>query len=212
MILKMKKFDKTFEEDLEKTIADIEEKTSVEVVVAIAPNSDSYVDAYFKGGLLALIVMLLFLLYSPVFFSETFVPVDLAGAFGVGASIVWLFPPIKRRLVSDKRKERYVNAGANSYFLENKLDETIERTAFLVYISVFEKKCRLIADKGILAVLPAGIWKEIEISFQKQFSKTVLPQTILEILPGVTQPFSEYLPPAEDNIDELSNRLRRVEC
>lgn len=211
MILKMKRFDKTFEENLEKAITDIEKKTSVEVVVALTPNSDSYVDAYFKGGLLALIVMLLFLLYSPVFFSETFVPLDLAGAFGVGALIVWLFPPIKRLMISDKRKEGYVNAGANSYFLENKLDETIERTAFLVYISVFEKKCRLIADKGILAALPAGVWKEIEISFQKQFSKTVLPQTILELLPGVTQPFSEYLPPAEDNIDELSNQLRRVE-
>jgi uncharacterized membrane protein len=212
MIQKMQKFDKTFEENLEKTIADIEEKTSVEVVVAITPNSDSYVDAYFKGGLLALIVMLLFLLYSPIFFSETFVPIDLAGAFGVGVLIVWLFPPLKRLMISDKRKEGYVKAGANSYFMENKLDETIERTAFLVYISVFEKKCRLIADKGILAVLPAGIWKEIELSFQNQFAKTVLPQTILEILPRVTQPFSEYLPPAEDNIDELSNRLRRVEC
>lgn len=211
MILKMKKFDKTFEENLEKSIAEIEEKTSVEVVVAVTPSSDSYVDAFFKGGLVGLIVMLLFLLYSPVFFSETFVPIDLAGAFGVGALIVWLFPPIKRLMISDKRKERYVNAGANSYFLENKLDETIGRTAFLVYLSVFEKKCRLIADKGILAVLPAGIWKEIEISFQKQFSKSALPQTILEILPGVTRPFSEYLPPAEDNIDELSNRLRRVE-
>lgn len=211
MILKMKKFDKTFEENLEKAIADIEEKTSVEVVVAITPNSDSYVDAYFKGGLLTLIVMLLFLLYSPVFFSEAFVPVDLAGAFGVGALIVWLFPPIKRLLVSNKRIEGYVKAGANSYFLENKLDETIERTAFLVYISVFEKKCRLIADKGILSALPAGVWKEIEISFQNQFSKSVLPQTILEILPRLTQPFSEYLPPAEDNIDELSNRLRRLE-
>ena len=211
MILKMKKFDKRFEENLEKTIADIEKKTSVEVVVAITPNSDSYVDTYYKGGLLALIVMLLFLLYSPVFFSETYVPVDLAGAFVVGASIVRLFPPLKRRIISDKRKERYVNASANSYFWENKLYETIGRTTFLVYISVFEKKCRLVADKGILAALPAGVWKEIEISFQKQFSKTVLPQTILEILPGVTQPFSEYLPPAEDNIDELSNRLRRVE-
>jgi uncharacterized membrane protein len=211
MILKMKKFDKRFEENLENTIADIEEKTSVEVVVAITPNSDSYLDTYYKGGLLALIVMLLFLLYSPVFISETFVPLDLAGAFAVGVLIVWLFPPIKRRMISAKRKEKYVNTGANSYFLENKLDETIGRTAFLVYISVFEKKCRLIADKGILTALPAGVWKEIEIGFQKQFSKTVLPQTILEILPAVTQPFSKYLPPAEDNIDELSNRLRRVE-
>ena len=212
MILKMNKFGKTFEGNLEKAIADIEKKTSVEVVVAVTPNSDSYVDAYYKGGLLALIVMLLFLLYSPVFFAETSVPVDLAGAFVIGALMVRLFSPIKRRMISDKRKERYVNANANSFFWENKLDETIGRTAFLVYISVFEKKCRLIADKGILAALPAGIWKEIEISFQKQFSKTVLPQRILEILPTVTQPFSKYLPPAADNIDELSNRLRRVEC
>lgn len=210
MGLKMKKFDKMFEEDLENAIADMEEKTSVEVVVAITPNSDPYVDTYFKSGLLALMVMLLFLLYSPVSFSEAFVPLDLAGAFAVGALVVWLFPPIKRLLVSNQRKEGYVNAGANSYFLENKLDETMERTAFLVYISVFERKCRLIADKGILAALPAGVWKEIEISFQKQFSKGVLPQTILEILPRVTRPFSEYLPPAEDNIDELANRLRRV--
>lgn len=211
MILKTKKFDKTFEDKLVKVIADIEEKTSVEVVVAISPNSDSYVDTYYKGGLLALIVMLLFLLYSPVFFSEISVPVDMAGAFAVGALMVRFFPPLKRRMISDKRKERYADAGANSYFWENKLYETIGRTAFLVYISVFEKKCRLIADKGILAALPAGVWKEMEIRFQKQFSKTVLPQTILEILPTVTQPFSEYLPPAEDNIDELSNRLRRVE-
>lgn len=212
MKLKTRKFNNTFEEGLEKTIAAIEEKTSVEVVVAIAPDSDSYVDAYFKSGLLCLTIMLLFLLYSPVSFSEIFVPLDLAGAFTVGALIVWLFPPIKRLLVSPGRKEGYVNSAANSFFLENNLDETIERTAFLVYISVFERKCKLIADRGVLEALPAGVGKEIEISFQKKMAKGVLPQTILETLPELTQPFSEYLPPAEKNIDELSNRLRRVEC
>jgi putative membrane protein len=208
----MKKFDKTFEEDLEKAISDIEEQTSVEVVVAVTPDSDSYVDAFFKGGLAVLILMLLFLLFSSVSFIEIFVLLDLAGAFGIGALIVRLFPPIKRLLVSNTRKENYVKAGANRFFLENNLDETMERTAFLVYISVFENKCHLIADKGILAVLPAGVWKEIELNFQKHFSKHVLPENILEILPAVIRPFSEYLPPAEDNIDEIPNRLRRVEC
>ncbi|UCH92222.1 MAG: hypothetical protein JSV88_18250 [Candidatus Aminicenantes bacterium] len=207
----MKKFDKAFEEKLEQTIAVVEEKTSVEVVAAVTPNSDSYVDAYLKGGLILSIVMLLFLLYSPVFFSEILVPLDLAGAFVLGILIVWLFPQIKRLLISNQRKEKYVKTAANSYFLENNLDETIERTAFLVYISVFEGKYRLIADKGILNALPAGAWKEIQILFQKKFSKKILPQTILETLPLVTQPFSQYLPPAEDNPDELSNRLRRVE-
>jgi len=87
----MKKFDRFFEEKLEQTIADIEEQTSVEVVVAIAPSSDSYIDAYFKGGLIMLFVMLFFLLYSPVHFPEYLIPVDLAVAFLLGALLVWLF-------------------------------------------------------------------------------------------------------------------------
>lgn len=207
----MKKFDKAFEEKLEQVIENIEEKTSVEVVVAITPGSDSYIDAFLKGGLLFLIIMMLFLLYSPVFFSEILVPLDLAAAFAVGAFIVRVFPPVKRLLVSNKRKERYVNAAANTFFRENHLDETIDRTAFLVYLSVFEKKCKLIADKGISTALPAGERQEIEGFLHRKFSRGVLPETILEVLPTVIRPFSEYLPPAEDNIDELPNRLRRVD-
>ena len=97
--------------------------------------------------------------------------------------------------------------------MENRLDETIERTALLVYVSVLERRCRLVADKGVMEALPAGVWKEIENQFRGMFTYpgVLLPQAILEILPALTRPLSEYLPPAEDNIDELCNRLRRVE-
>jgi uncharacterized membrane protein len=207
----MKKFDRAFEEKLEHVIAAIEEKTSVEVVAAVTPRSDSYIDAFLKGGLIFLLAMLLFVFYSPVFFPEALVPVDLAAAFVIGVLAVWLIPPFKRLLVSDRRMERYVNAGAAAFFMENNLDKTTARTAFLVYISVFERKCRLIGDRGVLHALPAGVWKEIEANSQGIFSRGNLPQAILDVLPTVTQPFSEFLPPAEDNIDELPNRLRRVE-
>lgn len=206
----MKKFDHSFEEKLEQTIADIEEQTSVEVVVAIAPSSDSYIDAYFKGGVIMLFVMLFVLLYAPVYFPENLIPVDLGAAFLLGALLVWLFKPLKRLLVSEKRKERYVDTAANAYFRENGLVETIERTAFLAYISVTERKCRLIADKGVLNALPPKEWQKIEAVFQQGIAKKLLPGTILNLLPVVIPLFSQHLPPAEDNIDELSNRLRRL--
>jgi uncharacterized membrane protein len=206
----MKKFNNSFEKKLEQEIAAIEEKTSVEVIVAITPDSDSYIDTYLKGGILSSILVLLFLLYAPLYFSEALVAIDMLAAFAAGALIVGLFPPIKRLLASSKRKERYVKRAANSFFRENELTETLERTAFLVYISVFEKKCSLIGDRGIIDAVPAGELKEIENNFRKLFDSGLPPQRILEALPTLTQPFSKYLPPAEDNIDEISNRLRRV--
>lgn len=208
----MNKFDKTFEKKLEQEIAAIEEKTSVEVVVAITPDSDSYIDAYLKGGILLSILVLLVLLYSPVSFTETLVLIDMFSALAAGALLVWLFPPVKRLLASSKRKERYVNRAANTFFRENELTETIERTAFLVYISIFERKCRLIADKGIIDAVPAAGMQEIENTFKNLFRGGLPPQRILEVLPTLTQPFSQHLPPAEDNIDEISNRLRRTTC
>ncbi len=208
----MKKFDKSFEDDLEKAIEDIEEKTSVEVVVAVAPSCDPYIDAYLKGGFITFITMLLFILYSPVTFSETLVPLELAMAFIVGMLVVWAFAPVKRVLVSPKRRSRYLNQSANTFFLENRLTETQERSAFLVYVSAFEKQLKLLPDRGVESAVPMGDWKEIETVFNDIFkAKSPLPQAILDALPSVIEPFSQFLPPAEDNIDELPNRLRRVE-
>ncbi|MFC2156166.1 hypothetical protein ACFLRB_06740, partial [Acidobacteriota bacterium] len=150
------------------------------------------------------------LLYAPVYFSEALIPLDMIAAFIAGALIVRLFPPVKRLLAANKRKECVVNRAANSFFRENELTETNERSAFLVYISVFEKKCKLIADRGIINAVPAGEMQEIENSFKEIFSGGLLPQRIPDVLPVLTRPFSEYLPPAENNIDEISNRLRRV--
>jgi len=209
----LKKFDSTFEENLEQTIAAIEEKTSVEVVAAISPSSDDYIDAYLKGGLILMSLSLLFLLYSPFIFSPWMIPLDLATTFFFGMIFVRLFPDLRRLLISRKRRDRCVDMAAHTFFMENHLDETTERTALLVYISVFEKKTKLIADKGIQQAIPISTWKEIANGFEDIFQGPGkwLPKRILDNLPTITEPFAQFLPPAEDNIDEISNRLRRVE-
>jgi putative membrane protein len=207
----MKRFDNQFEDELEQAIAAVEEKTSAEVVVAIAPSSDAYVDAYLKGGIVLSFITLLYLLYAPLYFSEIFVPIIIAVSFSLGALIVRFFPPIKALLISKKRKLHHVNREAHAYFLEKELTETMDRTAFLVYISLLEKKCQLIPDKGVESAIPSGEWQELQSHFQQLFTaKKPLPQAIIETLSRMVPYFSEYLPPAENNIDELPNRLRRA--
>jgi len=207
----MKRFDNEFEDKLEQAIAAVEEKTSAEVVVAIAPSSDAYVDTYLKGGVVISFITLLYLLYAPLYFSEIFVPIIIAVSFSLGALIVRFFPPIKALLISKKRKLHHVNREAHAYFFEKELTETTERTAFLVYISLLEKKCQLIPDKGVESAIPLGEWQELQSHFQQLFTaKKPLPQAIIETLSQMVPYFSQYLPPAEDNIDELPNRLRRA--
>ncbi len=204
------KFDKTFENKLEKTIEAIELDTSVEVVAAVTPSCDSYCDAYYKGGLIFMTVMLGAVLYAPINFPEHLIPIDLGVAFALGVLLVWLFRPLKRLLISRKRREACVTTAANAYFRQNGLSETIERSAFLVYVSTFEKAVRIIGDSGIRSNVPDGEWREIVASFDDIFSGPQLaPQAILNALPTAAPPFSKYMPPAENNIDELSNRLRR---
>jgi len=207
----MKRFDKEFEDKLEQTIGAVEEKTSAEVVVAITPSSDAYVDTYFKGGIVLSFITLLYLLYAPLYFSEIFVPIIIAVTFSLGALIVHFFPPIKALLISSKRKLHHVHREAYAYFLEKELTETMDRTALLVYISLLEKKCQLIPDKGVESAIPLGEWQELQSHFQQLFTgKKPLPQAIIETLSQMVAYFSEYLPPAKDNIDELSNRLRKA--
>jgi putative membrane protein len=169
------------------------------------------VDTYLKGGLVLSFIILLYLLYAPLYFSEIFVPIIIAVSFFVGALIVRFFPPIKALLISNKRKLHHVNREAHAYFLEKELTETMDRTAFLVYISLLEKKCELIPDKGVESAIPLGEWQELQSHFQQLFTaKKPVPQAIIETLSQMVPYFSQYLPPAEDNMDELPNRLRRA--
>ncbi len=206
----MKTFDKTFEEKIADTIEAIEEETEVEVVVSISRRSDSYTDAYWKGGVITMTAMLLFCVYYPVTFSDLLLPLDLAAAFALGALAVRIFPWFKRLLISNKRLQRAVHRAADTYFLENDLTETIGRTSFLVYISLFEEKSRLVADKGITDTLPPARWRELEIPFHEIFSSgKPFPQAILDALDSVTPTFAEFLPAEDEPPQPVPIQARR---
>lgn len=205
--MKIKQISRTFKDKLKETIGAIEEKTSVEVVVAITPRSDTYVDAHLKSGLLLSIPMMVFLVYSPLVFSEFQALLILVLTFISGVLLVGALAPVKRLLVSDKRKSLYVKRAANTYFREHDLCETSQRSAVLLYVSVLEKKCCLLGDKGVRTAVPDGDWRDMEVDFEKVFASKDFLSGILDTLPTVTETFAANLPPGETNRDELANEI-----
>ena len=207
---KLKKFNEQFEEIVEKSVKEIETKTSAEVVVTISRQSDSYIDTFFKGGFCFLGAMLLFLLYSPIYFPEILVPFYIIFSFLSGGFLVFFFPPLKRVFISSQRRELLVSRAASAFFLDNGLVETRERTACLLYFSVIEHKFKLVADIGIKKAIPTDQWNSIETEIKTLFSKEGwTPESIIQSIKTLETPFAKFLPPAQNNIDEISNETRR---
>lgn len=205
--MKTREISSAFKDKLKKTIAAIEAETSVELVVAISPRSDSYTDARLKSGLALGILSTLFLVFSPLVFSEFQAMSIMTLSYITGLLLVEAVPTVKRLLIPEKRKSSYVNRAASTYFLEHNLCATRQRTAVLVYISILERRCKLLGDIGVRAAVPGGDWRDMEAEFERIFGKGDILSGILDTLPGLTDTFAAYLPPGDTNPDELANEI-----
>ena len=131
------------------TIAEVEKKTSGEVVALVVAASDTYPEASILagltiGGLAALLVTDLFLADSLVYF----VPLLACAAIGVG-SLAKIFPPLLRLFIPGRRLETRVAERALRTFYEKKLHTTRDNTGVLFFISLLERKVWVLADSGI---------------------------------------------------------------
>lgn len=136
-------------ENLKAVINDVESKTIGEVVVMVVDQSDPYIEAEILGGVL--LGSLLSLALSVLFFHSSlwsYVPL----------SFLLFFPcrllfkrteVLKKWLVGTGRKEEAVRLRAEKAFFEKGLYKTKKNTGVLFFLSLFERKIWVLADKGI---------------------------------------------------------------
>ncbi|NTV05537.1 MAG: hypothetical protein HGA59_03395 [Chlorobiaceae bacterium] len=146
---------------IEERIADAEKRTSGEIVVMVVPSSYHYPLASMLGSsLLAVLVgiaaALVFGKDNMWFFLEVF-----------GISFMLLHQLIKRVNVlkrffvtASDMKEEVEEAAIHSFYHKD-INQTADHTGILIYISLFEHKVRVIADKGISAKVDKAVWQEI---------------------------------------------------
>ncbi|MBM3162430.1 MAG: hypothetical protein FJZ79_03735 [Chlorobi bacterium] len=146
---------------VEERIREAEKTTSGEIVVKVVFSSHTYPQAGLLGGfMLALMVSIVAMLVA-------------------GNRDVWLFlgifsmlfillnelfrrvPLLKRPFVPASDMHGEVDEAAATAFCRRGIYNTQDRTGILIYISVFEHRVRVLADRGINEKVEQHLWQEI---------------------------------------------------
>jgi putative membrane protein len=147
--------------EIEKRVKTAESGTSGEIVVMAVGASSHYPSATMAGG--ATIALLL----------------SITGMYQLRSENMWLFlmlfalmfiaahelvkriPLLKRPFAARREMVEEVEEASIKAFYLRKVHETTHRAGIFIYISLFERSVRVLADRGIDAKAGPQAWKEI---------------------------------------------------
>ena len=188
---------------LTKAIKTIESESAAEVVIAVRPRSGSYFHVDLAMAIGLGLATLAFLLYCPWLIAWHYLlglPI-LAGT--LAALLSFRFAFIRRSLSKRSTMAANVDLAAKSVFVGQGVHHTLDRTGLLIYVSLLERSCSLVADSATeLAIPPHTLEQfaqELTAALQQPSQASEL-ATIIEAMAGT---FSEHLPAGLDDINEL---------
>lgn len=203
----MKRFDNDFKTSLYKTIEDIENNSLVEVVAIIKAKSHDYRDVSLWCGFVFLFVFYTFFMFSPIDFDVYLIYFLTIFSFFAGYFLSELFLPLKQIFIKEKRFERNVEIYGRAIFQKGGIRFTNEKIGVLIFVSLFEKRVEIFADRGAETSVPDEDWKKIKSGFQTIFEKNNISVAFIEELKKCKDVFSAYIPPIENDINELPDDL-----
>ena len=167
----MLKPDTLFTEQDKKRLADAvreaERSTSGEIVPYVVGRSDSYPEAWLRAGaLLGFLTLFAFAIvdmgtgmWLPFGMGEA--AIIIVAAFGIGGLLVLVAPALRRLLIPAAMLQQRVDERASLAFLEEEVFKTRERTGILIFLSLFERRVRVLGDSGINAKVEQAEWDAI---------------------------------------------------
>ena len=133
------------------------------------------------------------------------------GMFGIAFVVlyrvvqrVW---PLKRFFISDREIEEEVQEAALTGFFKEELYRTRDETGILIFISVFEHRVWVLADRGINARVNKGRWDEVVAHIVTGIKKGHQADAICDAVKEVGQILAQHFPVKQDDIDELDNLI-----
>ena len=203
----MKQFNEQFKTKLYETIKKIEDNSLVEIVVIIKPASGKYRDVPVWSGVFFSMFLYTFFMFSPYEFN-----VYLIYAFTVlGFFFAWLLVAatsfVQKFLIKKSRKLRNVEINARAIFQKGGIRFTKEHIGVLFYVSLLEKEVFILPDRGAEQALPVEEWQNMKIDFRRIFETSNPADALIEKLDSWQPVFAKYIPPVENDINELPDDL-----
>jgi putative membrane protein len=201
------KFDQAACDTLADCVRELEHATSAELVIVVRARSGHYRHADYLFGFLLAFAGLLFLLFSPIEFHQIWVAIDVALLFILGSLLSSRSNALRRVFTTRKLRAASARTGAAAMFYEAGIANTENELGVLVYLSLFERRLELIADRGVLKAVPAEDWNERLFELHQAGRRPDV-QTYLAALRNLGTLLSKHLPATDENPDELPNQPR----
>jgi len=149
----------------------------------------------------------------------------ILAAWAFGGSSVWIFLPVfllaylpcrwlirtlpglRRRLIHPDEIDAEVEEKALVAFLEHGLHRTRDATGVLILISLFERRVRVLADRGISAVVPQETWDGVIATITAGIREGRTCEALCSAVERCGDLLQERFPRREDDTDELPNLI-----
>jgi len=203
----IKKFNQNFRTKLWQKVSDIENNSQAEIVVLVKSKSGHHEEAILiNGGLLAMIVFTV-IMFIPIDFGHMSIYMLPILSFFFGGAVARFLPSLQRIFISKSKLAKDTEISARAIFQKAGLYHTTAKIGVLIYVSLFEKSVYILADRGAENAIPAGEWEKMRREFQEIFNSPDISEALLSNLEKYQPIFAKYIPPIENDINELPDNL-----
>jgi len=203
----MKRFNVDFKTKLYKSISEIENNSMVEIVTIIKSKSGRYRETSLWCAVIFMIFIYTFFMFAPIEFNVYLIYIFTILGFFAGFAACELIHPLQKLAIPKKQINKNVELFARAIFQKGGIRHTKEKIGVLFFISLFEEKTMIIPDRGAETAIPAEEWEKINLGFQNIFKSQNIPDAIISELNNCLPIFSKYIPPVENDINELPDNL-----
>lgn len=194
-----------------------ESRTAGEIAVMLVDASDDYREATVAGSLalasLASTVLCVSLHYTAAWsWGLVAEPHYTSMWFWIPVTLIlllpsWylfrLFPALKLALLSDKRVEAAVRRQAILSFYKKGLHRTRNETGILVFISLLERKVRILGDRGIHARIGQEFWNARAAELVAGIRQKKALEALLDVIRTCGNELERQFPSGSHNPDEV---------
>lgn len=192
---------------LKAAVESVEQRSAAEVVVAVRPWSAVYRNADYLGGAVLSYAGLAYMMYAELVFSLPAILINTALLFALGAVAVSLITPLRRALAGGKRLDQSTEAAAQATFYKLGVGSTRDRSGILVYVSLAEKRCRVVEDVGVKANVDKARWTDAAAAVEAAVREAGVGiegvDRLARAIEALGPQLEKALPRREDDVNEL---------
>nr|BDT28398.1 TPM domain-containing protein [Bacteriovorax sp. HI3] len=195
-------------EQIKKLITEAEKKSHSELVPMIVSTSDNYPAAHWRAAIIVSFLFSLGLYFSPLAIINPiyFLWIQVPGLF-IG---YWLgnIPAVTRLLITKEEIEFEVTQRAIEAFYEHNLHVTDKHNGVLIFISLLERKIKIITDVGVKEKVDQKIWDEITSEFIEKVKEGDFVLALKNTINAASDILENYFPKSEGaKKNELKNDI-----